>query len=512
MSNDTLGSVLLVEDNPGDARLVREYLHERFGERCDLHIADTLDSALDALDTRPVDVVLLDLSLPDSHGLDTFYRVHAAAKGAPVVILTGNDDDEQGLAAVRAGAEGYLAKKHQDGVALVRSLRHAMERRQLEQALRDSEARYRTIVETAEEGIALIDTARRIVCSTARFASMLGTTASALRGRAFADLVDPCWQEAARRLVAPGPLRRRSAELRLTRHSGLDPLWVIAAAGDLMLLDGPRDEIMLMLTDISDRRRAEGELRALQAELEARVAQRTALLEAANADLQAFGASVAHDLRVPLNAMLGFASLLDFGIDGPLNDAQQRKVELIRTSAGDMNELIGGLLALGQATRRALAMEEVDLSALAASSAAQLMIAEPERHAQWHIEPGVRAQGDRVLLADVLRNLLHNAFKYSSRAAQAQIAFGMRTDASAQPVYWVRDNGIGFTMEHAARLFAPFERLVSAEGFAGSGVGLATARRIVERHGGRLWAESVPDEQTTFFFTLGAPADGTQPP
>ena len=494
-------SVLLIEDNPGDARLVTEYLSERFGDECQVRGARTLAAGLEVLREFSVDVVLLDLALPDSCGLDTFMQVHAQAPRTPVVILTGDDNDDQAIEALHSGAEDYLAKKHADSVALIRAIRHAVQRRHAAEALRDSEARYRTIVETAEEGIVQVDVGGTIRFANARMAAMLGVSVAALQGRSLLSLTDPAHRGAVASLLAIPPGGRASVELRLLAGDGVTR-WVIAAAGSISALKGEWLEVVVMLTDISGRKMAEDELLQMKKQLETRVAQRTAQLEAVNTDLEAFNYSVAHDLRNPLNGILGIAVLMQMDEAKTLTAGQRRHLQLIESSASSMNELIGGLLSLARVSRQVLAAAPLDLTAMAKAILERLALEHPERRVDWAVHAGVTALGDPALVESVLQNLLQNAWKYSERAQPAQVRFGLARSSSTQQVYFVHDNGIGFDMATAGKLFTPFSRLPSSSGFTGTGIGLATVRRIVERHGGTIWVESKPGVSTTFFFTL----------
>ena len=493
-------SVLLIEDNPGDARLVTQYLGERFGDACQVRSASTLAAGLELLREFSVDVVLLDLALPDSFGLDTFLQVNAQAPRTPVVILTGDDNDDLAIEALHSGAEDYLAKKHADSVALIRAMRHAVQRRHAAEALRDSEARYRTIVETAEEGIVQVDVGGTIRFANARMAAMLGVSLAGLRGRSLLSLADPAHRDAVTSLLGIPPGGRSSVELRLLAGDGATR-WVVAAAGSISALNGEWLEVVVMLTDITGRKLAEDELLHLKMQLESRVAERTAQLEAVNADLEAFNYSVAHDLRNPLNGILGIATVMQMN-QATLTAGQQRHLKLIESSANSMNELIGGLLSLARVSRQALAEEPLNLSAMASAILEQLAVEHPERRVNWAVHDGVMGLGDAPLVEAVLQNLLQNAWKYTERSEHAQVRFGLARSPSKQQVYFVHDNGVGFDMASAGKLFTPFHRLPSSDGFAGSGIGLATVRRIVERHGGAIWVESKPGVSTTFFFTL----------
>lgn len=499
-----LSSVLLIEDNPGDARLVREQLSERFGDSCRLHETPTLDAGLRWLDSQRPDLILLDLSLPDSQGLDTFFSVHAHAPDTPVVILSGRDDDEFALDAVRAGAEDYLAKQHADSVALARSMRHAVERRKVEHALRESEARYRTIVETAGEGVLRVDAHRVVRFVNGRMANLLSLPASAMLGRRFEELVGADDEQAVVAFLSvcvPGA--QRTMQVRFLREDGSE-VWTLMSAGSVHAYGSESFDTVIMLSDITGRVLAERELVRLTGELEQRVARRTAQLESANAELTQFNQAIAHDLRTPLNAIVGFATLLEQDPGVALSPRARHQLEMVQRGATDMGDLVSAMLALSQVGRTAFRRQALDLSDMAHGVLAQLQAAEPARVVEVHIDPGVTAKGDPALVRDVMLNLLGNAWKYTGRTAAPWIRFGLAPGGGDEPVFVVQDNGVGFDMKDAELLFQPFHRLASSAGFEGTGVGLATVRRIVERHGGRIWAESRPGERTSFFFTLTA--------
>lgn len=243
-------------------------------------------------------------------------------------------------------------------------------------------------------------------------------------------------------------------------------------------------------------------LAELNRDLERRVAERTAELEAANRHLEAFSYSVSHDLRAPLRAISGFSHALAEDCADALGDAGREHLERVQAGVRRMGELIDGMLALSRVMKVELRRTEVDLSALADDVGREVRDAEPGRRAEFVIHLGLRATADPVLVRALLTNLIGNAWKFTAKRAQARIEVGQRGEERGQPVFFVRDNGAGFDMAHAQKLFGVFQRLHRQEEFPGTGVGLATVQRIVTRHGGRIWAEGRPDEGATFFFTL----------
>lgn len=239
----------------------------------------------------------------------------------------------------------------------------------------------------------------------------------------------------------------------------------------------------------------------LYAELEQRVAERTTELQASNKELEAFAYSVSHDLRAPLRALDGFSGALISRYQEALDDQGRHYLDRIREGAQRMGDLIDDLLDLSRITRRAFEQQPVNLSELASEIAAELRAEQPGRQVECVIAPNVAAIGDRHILRIALQNLLANAWKFTGARQGARVEFGEEADDGAR-VYFVRDNGVGFDMAYAGKLFAPFQRLHGMKEFPGTGIGLATVQRIVLRHGGRLWAEAAVGEGAVFRFTL----------
>lgn len=500
-------NVLLIEDNPRDAGLVAAYLDDRFGTDCALRQARTLADGLRDLQRNPVDVVLLDLGLPDSQGLDGFLAVRRQSPRTPVVILTGDDDENQALAALRNGAEDYLSKHSVDSANLLRAMRHAVQRRRMVEHLRDSEARFRAIVETAEEGILQLDRESAVLYLNARAAQLLGLSAT---GRSLSsttpapglrDCVQAPHRPAFDALLDTAVGERNSAELQLRGQDGR-LLWVMAAAGGIAARHDAPSGVVLLLTDITGRKLAEAELQRMKGALEARVIERTALLEAANHELLAISHAMAHDLRNPLSGIIGMAQLICDEAQHLLPTTAWKRLQLVQQSAFAMNELITRLLALAALGQQDIQRDPLDLTAMVQAIAQRFSAAEPDRRVSWQIQAGVWALGDRVLVADALGNLLDNAWKYSRTVPAARIEFGCERRDDGPAAYFVRDNGVGFDMADAGSLFEAFVRLPSTSGHAGTGLGLASVKRIIERHGGSLWATGTAGAGATVSFTL----------
>lgn len=270
---------------------------------------------------------------------------------------------------------------------------------------------------------------------------------------------------------------------------------------------------------LAERKRSEKELRKTRDHLDQLVIERTSQLEATNRELEAFAYSVSHDLRAPLRSIDGFSLALFECCADKLDSEGKSYLQRVRVAAGRMGELIDDMLTLSRITRSEMHRAHVDLSALAKGVADELKAAEPDREVQITVQSGLAADCDAHLLRVVMNNLLGNAWKFTGKTENPKIKFGARNSecpscstprpASRSPrsdgvAYFVRDNGAGFDMTYAEKLFGAFQRLHSTEEFPGTGIGLATVQRVINRHGGRVWAEGEVGKGATFYFTLGA--------
>jgi PAS domain S-box-containing protein len=253
--------------------------------------------------------------------------------------------------------------------------------------------------------------------------------------------------------------------------------------------------------DITESKQAEDEIRTMNEKLEERVRERTSQLEASNRELDAFSYSVSHDLRGPLNRIDGFSQALLEDYAAQLDHQGQDYLRRISNSSRQMTELIDDLLKLSKVSQMEINHETVEISALVNVCLKELRAREPQRNIEIVVTPNLIVEGDTALLRIVLENLIDNAWKYTRQAGKARIEFGI-TETNCQRAYYIRDNGVGFDMKYAAKLFIAFQRLHSEQEFSGTGIGLSIVSRIIKRHGGKVWAEGEPGKGACFYFTL----------
>jgi PAS domain S-box-containing protein len=377
-------------------------------------------------------------------------------------------------------------------------------------ALRQNEERFRQLANTVPAFVWTCNGEGRAIYYNEPWYDYTGLTPEASLGDRWSQSLHPedreryvrAWFEA----VANG--RTFSAEARFRRRDGVY-LWFLSRALPTRNADGQITTWFGTSTDIEEKKRAEDEISQLNVTLENRVKERTAQLEASNRELEAFSYSVAHDLRAPLRSIDGFnqALLEDYG--SLLPPEAKDLIQRARLSSQRMSQLIDDLLNLSRVARAELRQQSINLSDIASQIAADLQKRDPSRAVHWDIEERLHAVGDDRLLRLAMENLLENAFKFTRHQPKARIEFGSSV-RDGRRVLFVRDNGAGFKMEYAGKLFGPFQRLHSMNEYPGTGIGLATVHRILARHGGTIWPEAELGKGATFYFTLPEPSQGSE--
>jgi PAS domain S-box-containing protein len=379
------------------------------------------------------------------------------------------------------------------------------ERKRYEEALRKSEERTRSILETALDAIVVID-GEGVVHEWNRAAEqMFGYVRTEAVGQKLAELVIPAYLREQHvtglaRYMTGGQgsmLNQRIETLALHKNGTEFPVEVAitqTTANGSPMFTG-------YISDITERKRAEEEIRTLNTELEQRVQKRTQQLESANKELEAFSYSVSHDLRAPLRHINGFVEILQ-STAGPLLDEENRGyLETIAESARQMGRLIDDLLAFSRMGRTELRFVPVKLDSVISESLRELRQESEGRDVRWDIGALPEVEGDPAMLRQVFINLLSNALKYTRTRQVTEIEI-KATETPADHLVFIRDNGVGFDNAYAHKLFGVFQRLHPPQEFEGTGIGLAIVRRVIARHGGRVWAEGVPDRGATFYFSL----------
>lgn len=536
--------ILHLEDVPADAELVHRSL-EGSGVAVEWHTVGDGRAFRAALeDEESFDAIVSDQSVPDLEGLHALELARKQRSDVPFVFVCGDRGERHIKRCLAAGADDVVSKSQLWRLpAAMQHVRRRVERDRLARRERD-------MIELigAIKSLSLARSVEQVMAIVRRTARALahadGATFVLREGDqchyADEDAIGPLWKGSRfpmsscisgwamhHGLPAVVPDIRADARIPLEAY---EPTFVrslvmvpirssapIGAIGTYFARPHTADaRTVELLQALADTTSVALENVQVFGTLEQRVHDRTEALLRANEELQAFSYSVSHDLHAPLRAAEGFATLLDETQRGRLDEEGRHFVGLIRSSVTRMRNSIDELLRLSRISRTELRMQAVDLGRMAREILAELQEAEPHRVVEIEVAAGMLARGDPGLLLVALENLLRNAWKYSARRAVAHIGVGMTTMPGDVPVYWVRDDGVGFDMAAAGELFQPFRRLHAEREFQGMGIGLAIVQRVIARHGGSVWAESAPGRGAIFRFTLGAsdlsPNGGREPP
>ncbi|CAG0989483.1 two-component system, OmpR family, sensor histidine kinase VicK [Anaerolineae bacterium] len=492
--------ILLIEDNPGDVRLLEEMLKEAGDDQFELKHADRLSLGQECLSKGKFDVILLDLGLPESQGLPTLDKILPLASKVPIVVLTGSSADEMiGITAVKKGAQDYLTKGQLDSNLLVRAIRYAIERKRTEEILRKSEDRFRTLVQTAPTVIICLSSEGRILEFNPEAERVYGCKREEVLGQNYLNVFLPAEIRKSvakdmKKVLKGEPTRGFENSIKSADGNVRFFLWNVDRLIDE---NGYPSGIVAIGQDITERKRYEEELRKQREYLE----YLNSKLTAVNKELETFSYSVSHDLRAPLRRIVGFCKALMEDSEDKLDTRGKDYLRRVREASEHMGQLIEDILNLSRITLSEIHYKTFDLSALAKMIARELQEMQPERQVEFVVTEGLIAKGDPRLLQIALQNLLNNAWKFTRKRPHAKIELGT-TQCNGKPAYFVRDNGVGFNMDYANKLFGPFQRLHSTTDFEGTGIGLATVQRIIHRHGGHIWVEGAVDKGATFYFTL----------
>jgi len=392
-----------------------------------------------------------------------------------------------------------------DVIGLSSIARDITERKQAERAVRESRARLSGIIGSAMDAIISVDANQRITIFNEAAEKMFNCPAGEALGQPLDRFIPARFREAHHAHVAAfGQTGVTSRAM-----GNLQPLSGLRADGEEFPIEasishievGGQQTYTVILRDITERKRSEAQILQLNADLEQRVVERTLELSTANKELESFTYSVAHDLRAPLRHIDAYTKILEEDFTAALPQEAQHYLKNIRTSAGKMSLLVDDLLNLARVGRQELRRQATPLSGLVDEVLADLKPETAGRKLVWHIQPLPAVECDPGLMKQVFANLLSNAVKYTRPRPVAVIEVGYRK-ANGNSAVFVRDNGVGFNMKYADKLFGVFQRFHRAEEFEGTGVGLATVDRIVRKHGGHVWAEAAVDQGATFYFTV----------
>jgi PAS domain S-box-containing protein len=488
--------VLIVEDNAVQAHFARAGLEKRGLE---VICATTYEEAANKLLEADVNAILLDLSLPDCNGLETLFKIRSIAADIPIVILTGLDDQDIALDAVKNGAHDYLIKGQAREDSVFRCLRYAIERHKAENALRQSERRLRIILENSYDAFISTDSNWRITEWNRLAEKTFGWARHEVLGQGLA-------------LIVPQHLRRQYSR-EIADHFGGSQDRVARINTEVVAIDKEgrefpieigifriREEVdynyCAFVRDITERKHVEQEL-------ERRVQLRTTELTRSNEELKQFAKIASHDLQEPLRAIQGFASLLAESARGRLDKDCDDFIDYILDGTERMQELIQSVLLHSSVTSEETGEVTTDCNSVVEEVLVNLSAAITESGAQLQVDNLPVVAVERWQLIQLFQNLISNAIKYRSPETEPQIFISAEISAS-EWLFSVRDNGIGIKSDYLDKIFDMFARLHAKEEYSGTGMGLAICKKIVTLHGGKIWVESKEGEGSIFLFTLPA--------
>jgi PAS domain S-box-containing protein len=513
MNDQPICSLLLVEDDPSSARLLLETFRTQGAPETEVTHVESMRDAEQLLAQRAFDIVLLDPGLPDSQGIESVHRAHAAAPRVPLVVLTGRDDESLALQALQAGAQDYLVKG-QITNGLLRFLRYAVERNAMEDALFGAEERAQVTLNSIGDAVACTDISGRVTFLNSVAEELTGWPLQEAAGRPVAEVIRIL--DATSREAIPDPT---------ALGFGQDETFHLPVNSVLIRRDGSETPIEDSVATIHDREeRAAGAVIVFRDISLARSSQLQLVaiseeLERSNRELQDFAAIASHDLQEPLRKIQAFGDRLAEHSANMLDDEAKDSLQRMTTAAARMQALINDLLAYSQLTMHPEPPRLVDLGIVVSEVLTDLdeRIRVSEGHVRVGELPTILASP--LQMRQLFQNLIANALKFHPPGIAPDVRIqatsrggrrGSRGRADRGPVWDIRvqDNGIGFDERHAEKIFAPFQRLTGRQKFEGTGMGLAICRRIVSLLGGTITASSKPGTGTTFVIILPRPEVG----
>ncbi len=504
-------TILYVEDDPVARDIASKMIPRKFPGMV-LYAAENGKVGLELYKAHQPDIVITDINMPVMNGIQMANEIKAINAEANIIVISAYSDTDYLLSAIDLGINQYVLKPI-DQHKLFAAIKKSAARIILERQVSSQHAFIRKLSRAVEQSpsmVVITDPQGTIEYVNPKFseitgyapADVVGQTPRVLKSGSMApEEYANLWKAITSGEEWRGEFinRKKNGEL-YHEASSISP---VRDAG------GAITNYVAVKEDITARKRAEEEIEILNTNLASRAAE----LEVANRELESFSYMVSHDLRRPLTNINGFCQVILQLCTDRLDEQCLGFIQEIYDGTLRMNELIDTLLNFALSTRSDMQCGTVDLSSMVRGIAVDFGSAEPQRQVTFRIKDGVEAYGDAALIRVILENLLGNAWKYTGTRDAAVIEFGV-TEQEGEPVYFVRDNGVGFDMKDAAKLFETFQRLHHLEKFKGNGIGLATVRRIINRHGGQVWGEGEPGKGATLFFTLGGERnkEGPTPP
>ncbi len=493
-SNKKTIEILLFEDNLGDAGLLEEML-EDFNDLYSLENVETLDEGLNILKNRNFDVILLDLGLPDSDGIETLIEVNKKVSNTPIIVLTGLNNEEIGILAVKKGAQDYLIKKEIDSKLLTRSISYAIERKK-------SENKYLTLFNSIDEGFCTVEVFfdvnnkpidYRFLEINPAFEEQNGPINAG--GKLIRDLApdqEKYWFKIYCKVALTGePMRFVNEAKELNR-------WYDVYAFKIGGIESR--EVAVLFNDITKFKETENELKESQDTLEEKVKQRTEELAKSNAELEHFAYITSHDLREPLRMISSFLQLLERRYTDQLDEDANDFIGFAVDGAKRLDAMINDILVYSRVSNKERNLTMIDLNKVIDQVYVNLIASIDENNAELTYDSLPSLISDEQLMIQLFQNLIGNSIKYRSQKTP-KIHISANKEGNKYR-FAIKDNGIGISPEHLEKIFTVFKRLHTHEEYEGTGIGLAIAQKIVEQQGGQIWAESELGKGTTFYFTL----------